>query len=120
MKSLLWRYVHDKIRGANEDQHPTADVLSGWLFGLPEMMPDLTDTEMRTDNPAHELIGCIEYTVFGGKQELMRQFEAKVGRLEQAIGRLAPGGGSEPTACCAANASAHKSCPERQMRILAV
>lgn len=94
LKNLLWRYVHDKIRRASDGQQPGSAVVSDWLKGLPELMQDLMDAETRADNPAQELVPCIEYTVFGGKHILMREFQDEAKELEKAVYRLTTGGGS--------------------------
>ena len=91
LKCLLWGYVHDKIRRANDEQYQSSALLLDWLNGLPEMMQVVTDAENRANNPAHELVACIEYTVFGGKQKLMRDFQQKVTQMERTIERMAPG-----------------------------
>src|SRR6202011_1296408 len=38
LKTLLWRYVVDKIRGTNNGQQPNSTVLSEWFDGLPGML----------------------------------------------------------------------------------
>jgi len=93
LKALLWGYIRDKIRGANDRQEPSPAVLAEWLQGLPQTMNDMTETELGVHN-AHELIGCIEYGVFGGKRILMMEFRGKVRELERAVGDAANGGGS--------------------------
>jgi hypothetical protein len=55
---------------------------------IPEMQQHLTDAESQGTKPAHDLVACIEFTVFGGKQSLMRQFQQKVTRLTDGVDRL--------------------------------
>jgi hypothetical protein len=95
LKRLLWRYLEDKIRGANENQ-PADSTGLPWLDDFPEMVQDVADAERTTDNPAHELIACIRYTVFGGKQSLMRGFQQEASHLEHTVDRISGGEDSQP------------------------
>jgi hypothetical protein len=95
LKALLWRYVHDKIRGASGEQHPDSVVLADWVPGMPELKQEMTNAESRADNPAHELVGSIRYTVFRGKQSLMMDFQEEATRLETAVYRITRDGTSQ-------------------------
>jgi hypothetical protein len=92
LKALLLRYVRDKIESASNGQRPDASVLTDWFQGLPELMQDIMRAESNSDNPAHELVDCIRYTVFQGKQNLMQGFQEEATRLALAVDRITSGG----------------------------
>ena len=83
-----------KSRGASEEQQSASTGPPDWLNDFPEMMQDVTDAQSRNDNPAQELVASIRYTVFGGKQSLMRGFQQEATHLELAVDRMTTGGDS--------------------------